>query len=257
MKKAARATGLSISELARAAGVTVHTLKYYEREGLLPEPPRSSNNYRRYPSLAVEQVRAIRNAKELGFTLDEVRELLRIWRGGGTCGRARDLALGRAAELERTAATLRACADTLRDLAGRCSGSGDPSDCPIVATMTRAPLRALYVEDDEDLREAVKSLLERDGFQVVAVDSAEQALDTLRTRSFDLLLTDYRLPGADGAWLLDRAQQSRLLGRTAVILVTGEPDPPTAPHVVRKPFEGDRLLSVIREAVRLVDGKKS
>jgi DNA-binding transcriptional MerR regulator len=75
------------SELAGRAGVNSETLRYYERRGLLTEPPRTSGGYRDYPDAAVELLRFIKRAQELGFTLDEVEELLHL--GGGGPGQLR------------------------------------------------------------------------------------------------------------------------------------------------------------------------
>ena len=67
-----------ISEAAREAGVNVQTLRYYERRGLLPAPPRGGSGYREFPADAVQVVRFIKRAQELGFTLDEVEELIEL-----------------------------------------------------------------------------------------------------------------------------------------------------------------------------------
>src|SRR5947207_8618564 len=72
-----------ISEAAEQAGVNVQTLRYYERRGLLPKPPRRASGYREFPDDAVRVVRFIKRAQELGFTLDEVEELLRLRRNSG------------------------------------------------------------------------------------------------------------------------------------------------------------------------------
>ena len=70
-------TTLKIGQLARAAGVNVETIRYYERRGLLPEPPRTRSGYREYPESDVARLGFIRRAQELGFTLKEVKELIR------------------------------------------------------------------------------------------------------------------------------------------------------------------------------------
>ena len=69
---------LSIGSLAKQAGVNLETLRFYERRGLLPEPPRTKSGYRMYPSEAVKRLRFIKRAQELGFSLDEVEELLAL-----------------------------------------------------------------------------------------------------------------------------------------------------------------------------------
>jgi DNA-binding transcriptional MerR regulator len=73
---------MRISELAGQAGVNPQTLRYYVRRGLLDEPPRSQGGYRDYPAAAVELLRFIKRAQQLGFTLDEVEELLHLNQGG-------------------------------------------------------------------------------------------------------------------------------------------------------------------------------
>ena len=72
-----------ISEAAEQAGVNVQTLRYYERRGLLPKPPRQTSGYREFPDDAVRVVRFIKRAQELGFSLNEVEELLRLRRQSG------------------------------------------------------------------------------------------------------------------------------------------------------------------------------
>jgi len=69
---------LTIGQVARSAEVTVETVRYYEREGLIENPPRSDSGYRQYPEKTVEQLRFISNAKSLGFSLHEVRQLLQL-----------------------------------------------------------------------------------------------------------------------------------------------------------------------------------
>ena len=68
--------GLSAGKLAKAAGVNVETLRYYEKRGLLPEPPRRESGYRVYPQSSVERLKFIKGAQTLGFTLEEIHELL-------------------------------------------------------------------------------------------------------------------------------------------------------------------------------------
>ena len=77
-----------IGEAAEQAGVNVQTLRYYERRGLLPKPPRRTSGYREFPDDAVRIVRFIRRAQDLGFSLDEVEELLRLRRSRGATAAA-------------------------------------------------------------------------------------------------------------------------------------------------------------------------
>jgi DNA-binding transcriptional MerR regulator len=70
---------MNIGQLARLAGVPIDTVRYYERNGLLPLPERRASGYRNYQASDVERLRFVRRAKVLGFTLTEVRELLQLW----------------------------------------------------------------------------------------------------------------------------------------------------------------------------------
>lgn len=96
---------LSAGELARRAGVSADTIRYYERKGVIAPPPRGANGYRRYPEQALDRVQLIRRALGLGLTLDDLAGVLRVRdRGGIPCGRVRGLA---AAKLEEVEARLR------------------------------------------------------------------------------------------------------------------------------------------------------
>ncbi|MFF1819699.1 MerR family transcriptional regulator [Kribbella sp. NPDC058245] len=109
------------SELADQAGVNPETLRYYERRGLLTQPPRTPGGYRDYPPTAVELLRFIKRAQELGFTLDEVEELLHLDTGGpDSCDAARALAEHRRADLERRIQDLQRMRDSLADLVATC-----------------------------------------------------------------------------------------------------------------------------------------
>lgn len=127
--------GLTIGQLARSAGVTIDTLRYYEREGLLEPPPRAKNNYRRYPERAVATVRFIRRARELGFGLDAVRELCRVRARGVACDEARTIATRRLDELEREVAALQRSAAWLRALVDRCNAADPAFACPILVAI--------------------------------------------------------------------------------------------------------------------------
>ena len=100
--------GLLIGELARRAGVTAPTIRYYEDIGLLPSAPRSSAGYRRYATSALEEVQFIRKAQALGFSLDEVREILALSRSGqAPCSHVLSLAHQHLAAVEERIRRLR------------------------------------------------------------------------------------------------------------------------------------------------------
>lgn len=130
---------LTIGQLARAAGVGVETLRFYERQGLVPEPERSpSSGYRRYSPQTVRRVRFIRHAKELGFTLKEIQELLELRVDpGSTCADVRRRAEDKLAGIERRLARLERMRSALRSLSERCRGHGPVDECPILEELER------------------------------------------------------------------------------------------------------------------------
>ncbi len=128
---------LSIGELAAQAGVKVETVRFYEREGLLPEPPRAPSGHRRYREHEVRRLRFIRKARELGFTLAETRDLLalRATRGTG-CGDVKRRAEEKIADIEGRIRSLERMKRALRRLHAACEGGDVPiADCPILEAL--------------------------------------------------------------------------------------------------------------------------
>ncbi|HGY92001.1 MAG TPA: heavy metal-responsive transcriptional regulator [Planctomycetes bacterium] len=129
-------TGLTRSELSHRTGVNPETLRYYERLGLLPPPPRSASNYRLYPEDAVVRLRFIRKARELGFTLREVGDLLALRTDSkARCSQVRKKAEQKLADVEEKVRSLRAIAKALKSLIQRCSEDGPTTRCPILEAM--------------------------------------------------------------------------------------------------------------------------
>lgn len=124
---------LMTGELAKRAGVNVETLRFYERKGLLPMPPRRMSGYRQYPADSVPRIRFIKRAQELGFTLGEVAELLSL-RGRAGAGPAdiRERAEQKLAAIGRKIADLKAIESALVKLTSACPGDGPLDDCPIL-----------------------------------------------------------------------------------------------------------------------------
>ena len=127
---------MTIGTLARAAGVGVDTVRFYEREGLLPQPARRASGYRQYTAATAQRLRFIRRAKELGFSLDEIRDLLALSadRERGVSG-VRQRAEARAAEVERRIRELRRMQRGLQRLIDACPGHGPLEACPILAAL--------------------------------------------------------------------------------------------------------------------------
>jgi DNA-binding response OmpR family regulator len=109
--------------------------------------------------------------------------------------------------------------------------------------------RILLVEDNDELRRLMRLALETEGYRVDCVRSAEEGVRRMQVQRFDLLLTDYTLPGETGAWLLRKATELRLLPDGAAMLVTAQPDAPDIAadtEVIEKPLNLDQFLPQIR-----------
>lgn len=128
---------LTISPLARQAGVGIDTVRYYERMGLLPEPPRRASGYRVYPADALQRLQFIRRAKNLGFSLEEIKELLELSsRSGNGVSAVKATAAAKLKNVEERIAELERMRDGLRQLVQACPGHGTPQDCPILAALS-------------------------------------------------------------------------------------------------------------------------
>jgi MerR family mercuric resistance operon transcriptional regulator len=124
-----------ISEAAGQAGVNVQTLRYYERRGLLPKLPRRRSGYREYPDEAVRVVRFVKRAQELGFSLDEIGELLGLRRHSDrNRQRIRAVAERRIRQIEQKIAELDRMRRALQMLVQTCHG-GTTLDCPIIEAL--------------------------------------------------------------------------------------------------------------------------
>jgi MerR family mercuric resistance operon transcriptional regulator len=131
---------LNTGELARRAGVNVETVRYYERRGLIPEPPRSESGYRRYPPATVARISFIRRAKELGFSLKEIIDLLALRVDPGTtCRDVKRKAEEKISSIDEKIEDLNKMRYALERLAASCSGSGPKSECPILEAMEASP----------------------------------------------------------------------------------------------------------------------
>jgi len=127
---------LTIGKVARLAEVGVETVRFYEREGLIEEPPRRESGYRQYPEDTVHRLRFIRRAKELGFTLKEIKELLALRiEPETTCEDIRRRAQAKIGDIEEKIRTLNKMKGALKKLTLACSGRGPVSACPILEAM--------------------------------------------------------------------------------------------------------------------------
>jgi MerR family mercuric resistance operon transcriptional regulator len=125
---------MKIGELAGQAGVHVETVRYYQRLGLLPSPPRRHGSVRRYDEGALERLRFIRRAQELGFSLEEVRLLLEL-SAGEHCAETRSLAERKLELVGRKIEDLSALQGALRKLVRACGSGRKGRGCPIIESL--------------------------------------------------------------------------------------------------------------------------
>jgi len=133
--------GMTRGEVAEKADVNPETLRYYERKELIPKPPRSDGGFRLYDESYVNRLRFIQRAKDLGFTLAEIKDLLDLRVGEeATCRDVKAQAEDKLDEVESKIQDLKRIREALSTLADACEGGRGPtSECPILDTMERGP----------------------------------------------------------------------------------------------------------------------
>lgn len=125
---------MQIGELARSTATKVETIRFYEKIGLLAAPARTEGNYRDYGQPHLARLSFVRRARDLGFTLDQVRALLALSERDRSCGAVDAVAREHLAEIDRKIADLRALRRELDDLIGQCS-QGSISTCRIIEAL--------------------------------------------------------------------------------------------------------------------------
>jgi MerR family mercuric resistance operon transcriptional regulator len=125
---------LTIGTFAKAAGVNVETIRFYQRKGLLLEPDRPYGSIRRYSGADVARVKFVKSAQRLGFSLDEIGELLRL-EDGTHCDEAARLAGLRLADVRARLVDLRRIESALSQLVQQCRASGDDVCCPLISAL--------------------------------------------------------------------------------------------------------------------------
>ena len=122
----------NIGELSAQSGVASHAIRFYERENLMPEPARTQSNYRRYPEDAIARLQFIIHAKQWGFTLDEIRELLMLQDANGDRAEAMRIASEQLEKIRHQIQNLSRIEAVLSQTLEKCSGEGPMEGCPIV-----------------------------------------------------------------------------------------------------------------------------
>jgi MerR family mercuric resistance operon transcriptional regulator len=134
-----RAQHFPIGALSAHTGVNIETIRYYERIGVMPAPPRTEGRQRVYDEDHVKRLTFIRRSRELGFTLDRVRDLLGLERGHGlTCAEVKAMTVEHVADIRRKVRDLKRLERVLDELAARCHGKEMP-ECPILDALSAAP----------------------------------------------------------------------------------------------------------------------
>ena len=123
----------TIGALAKRAGVNVETIRYYQRSGLLPVPPRTYGQARRYDQGVLQRLLFIRRAQRLGFSLEEIETLL-LLKGGNRCRDAKQLAQSKLRDIAAQLDDLKAMQSTLDDLVARCEAYAR-NDCAFIASL--------------------------------------------------------------------------------------------------------------------------
>jgi MerR family transcriptional regulator, mercuric resistance operon regulatory protein len=131
-------TGMTRGQLARRTGRNLETIRYYEKIGLLPAPPRSGGGYRQYAAVHERRLRFIMRARELGFGIAEIRGLLALVdRHAYTCAEVRDMTLNHLAAVRLRIADLKRLERTLAGTVAACAGRKVP-ECPVIDALSNA-----------------------------------------------------------------------------------------------------------------------
>ncbi len=125
---------MTIGRVAQAAGINIETIRYYQRRGLLVTPRRPLGGVRRYPPETLARLRFIKRAQELGFTLREIAELMKL--GDSSCKETRAIAEHRLTDVEARIRDLQSMRATLGQLIRTCRAGNQPP-CPIIASLER------------------------------------------------------------------------------------------------------------------------
>lgn len=130
---------VTIKQASAATGVSPKMIRHYESIGLITAPTRTENRYRHYTEAELHALGFIRRARDLGFSIEDIRQLLALWRDRARpSAEVKAIALRHIAELDAKAAALKAMSETLKHLAAHCHGDSRP-DCPILAALETPP----------------------------------------------------------------------------------------------------------------------
>jgi MerR family mercuric resistance operon transcriptional regulator len=127
---------LTIGQLAKKANVNLETIRFYERRGLLPEPPRNKSGHRQYSVKDLRRTEFIKRTQSLGFSLKEISDLLSLRvESGNTCGDVKQRVKAKLIDIEEKIETLQRMKEVLLRLETNCPGKGPLNECPILETL--------------------------------------------------------------------------------------------------------------------------
>ena len=128
--------GLTIGQVAQKTGMGIETIRFYERKGLIAEPPRKESGYRQYETDVLDRLAFIQQAKALGFSLSEIHELLSLRLKADTSSRdIKKIAAARLADIEQKIKVLKRMQRALKKLVDQCPGQGSIHECPILEAL--------------------------------------------------------------------------------------------------------------------------
>jgi MerR family mercuric resistance operon transcriptional regulator len=129
---------MTTSQLARESNVNLETIRYYERRGLIPKPPRNASGYRQYSQEDIARTKFIKRAQALGFSLREILEIFSLrMEPGTTCGDIKARVEAKIDEVEQKIADLRQMREALLNLVSKCTGKGPVGKCPILEILNK------------------------------------------------------------------------------------------------------------------------
>ena len=133
MKKHSSNPRLTIGNVAKLSGVGVETIRYYEREGIIKQPPRNGGSFREYPEEVIHRVHFIKRAQEIGFSLEEISELLSLRvKGRGTCSKIKEKADLKLGQIEKKIDDLRRIQEALIKVKETCERQAPSDKCPVL-----------------------------------------------------------------------------------------------------------------------------
>jgi Hg(II)-responsive transcriptional regulator len=133
MKGDMQAGSFKIGHVAKASGTGIETIRFYERSGLIDEPPRRESGYREYPGETIARLRFIKRAKALGFSLKEISDLLALSKSGkGSCGNVRKRAQEKQRQIEKMIADLKSIQIALGEFVSTCEKRNPSDACPFL-----------------------------------------------------------------------------------------------------------------------------